>query len=203
MTLSNGEIHAEARDSTFCLEPQGDTPSRSQIFECLMTGSIPVFFSSCAQPDLVYERLYAPFLPPYERQEFGPGLWAVVLSSERAVNEPTYVMDELQALRANKTLIKAMRAVIIAAMPRLVYREAPHLSSDVPIYRKSDASWTDSTRYQPDALAVLHDTLVDRGILSANSRRGHRRQWHGERRTGRQRTLRAGDDHSGGGASSP
>jgi len=155
MELSNGEVHAELRDSIFCLEPQGDTPMRSQVFECLLCGTIPVFFSSCARPDLVFERIYEPFLPPYERTAFGPGLWAVVLDSERAMSEPTYVMDALRAIALNTTAIAAMRKVITAAMPRLVY----------PSTEESAVSWTRSARYQPDALGVLRSILVDRDIL--------------------------------------
>ena len=39
--LSNAEVHAELRAATFCLEPQGDTPFRSQVFECLVRCSPP------------------------------------------------------------------------------------------------------------------------------------------------------------------
>ena len=39
--LSNAEVHAELRAATFCLEPQGDTPFRSQVFECLVRSSPP------------------------------------------------------------------------------------------------------------------------------------------------------------------
>ena len=35
------EVHAELRAATFCLEPQGDTPFRSQVFECLVRSSPP------------------------------------------------------------------------------------------------------------------------------------------------------------------
>ena len=34
------QVHEKLRKATFCLEPQGDTPTRSQIFECLLSGGI-------------------------------------------------------------------------------------------------------------------------------------------------------------------
>mmetsp|Transcript_14902 Transcript_14902/g.38459 ORF Transcript_14902/g.38459 Transcript_14902/m.38459 type:complete len:788 (-) Transcript_14902:128-2491(-) len=149
MNLSNLDVHGELRRATFCLEPQGDTPTRSQIFECLMTGTIPVFFSSCARPDLVYERMYEPFLPRYDRSSFGAGDWAVVLDSSRVMNEPGYMEDELSRLARDKIKVHTMRRNIVAIMPQLQY----------PRHRGKTLS-----KYQPDALEVLRTVLSQRGL---------------------------------------
>jgi len=119
--LTNAAVHAELRDATFCLEPQGDTPTRPQLFECLLCGGIPVFFSSCARPDLLYERIYEPFLPRHERTDFGCGQWAVVLDSRRVLAEPGYLMRELEAIASNATV----RPTPYGPRPRPAVRLAP------------------------------------------------------------------------------
>ena len=57
--------------SVFCLQPSGDTPTRQSWFDAILAGCIPVFFSSCAEPDVFFERAYDPFLPAYSRTAFG------------------------------------------------------------------------------------------------------------------------------------
>lgn len=154
MNLTNGDVHAVLRQSTFCLEPQGDTPTRSQIFECLLSGAIPVFFSSCARADLVYERIYAPFLPRYDRTDYGAGPWAVVLDSRRVLSEPNYVMDELDRIAADSSTVTRMRELIISTMPKLQY----------PLAALRGSAYQPLSRYQPDALSVLRVILRQRGL---------------------------------------
>ena len=163
MNLTNADVHAELRHAQFCLEPQGDTPTRSQIFESLLSGCIPVFFSSCVRADLVYERLYEPFLPRYERTAYGAGPWAVMLDSRRVLTNATYVMDELTSLARNTSQIDEMRQTIIDIMPRLQYRDVP---SSLDKLQMGDASQEQyQSKYAPDALDVLSDLLQERGIV--------------------------------------
>lgn len=177
MNLTNADVHAELRHSQFCLEPQGDTPSRSQIFEGLLSGCIPVFFSSCVRPDLVYERMYEPFLPKHERTTFGAGPWAVVLDARRVLTNATYVMDELAGLARNTSQIDEMRRTIIGIMPRLQYRDVP--ATDEQPMDGSDAQDRDAmarklegaSRYAPDALDVLASIMQDRGITGSATMR--------------------------------
>ena len=45
-------IQQAAKESWFCMQPSGDTPTRAATFDCLMAGAIPVFFDP-----LIYELL--------------------------------------------------------------------------------------------------------------------------------------------------
>ena len=155
---TNWEVHDALRSARFCLQPAGDTPTRSQIFECLLCGGIPVFFSTCAQADLVYERLYEPFLPPFERTAFGPGPWAVVLDEERVINNQTYLLGTLANIAADKLRITKMQETIISFLPRLQYPPDPTAPPDLP-------------RYGPDALGVYNALLSER--LSSNAERSN------------------------------
>jgi len=146
--LTNGEVHGALRKATFCLEPAGDTPTRSQIFDCLLSGGLPVFFASCARADLVYERMYEPFLPRYDRTGFGAGKWAVLLDSRQVMANETYMMNELAAIAENTTLVAKMREQVIKIMPRIQYRQL---------------GWA-LDKHQPDALAVYMDELQRRKI---------------------------------------
>ena len=146
--LTNSAVHGALRNTTFCLEPAGDTPTRSQIFDCLLSGGIPVFFASCAVADLVYERMYEPFLPRYDRTRFGAGKWAVLLDIKQVMHNDTYMMDELAAIAKNATLVAEMREQVIKIMPRIQYRQL---------------GWA-LDRYQPDALAIYMDELQRRKI---------------------------------------
>ena len=152
--FSNAEVHAALRDATFCLEPQGDTPFRSQVFECLISGSIPVFFTSCPGVDMVYERLYEPFLPRFDRTEFGLGTWAVVLDSRRAENEEGYTMAALARIARDADAIRKVQRSILSLIPRLMYPEPSYVSSDCHAEGVQE----------PNALVILREVLTSRGL---------------------------------------
>jgi hypothetical protein len=79
--LDNAAIAHILQRSTFCLAPDGDTPTRQSWFDSILSGCIPVFFSTCLRDDLFYEHAYDPFIPAYTRKTFGAGDWAVVLNA--------------------------------------------------------------------------------------------------------------------------
>ena len=158
--FSNAEVHAALRDATFCLEPQGDTPFRSQVFECLISGSIPVFFTSCPGLDMVYERLYEPFLPRFDRTEFGLGTWAVVLDSRRAENEEGYTMAALARIARDADAIRKVQRTILSLMPRLMYPEPNYVSSDC----HAKGKWETLGVQEPNALVILQEVLTSRGL---------------------------------------
>jgi hypothetical protein len=113
--------------SKFSLQPPGDSPTRQSIFDSLILGCIPVFFSTCARPDLMYETMYDPFLPRYNRTRFGAGLWAVVLNATAAMLDPLYVERELLEVVTAKKDSKGvkpfhrMQATIREFIPQLLY----------------------------------------------------------------------------------
>jgi len=52
----------------FCLVPPlRSGPARAALFDALLAGCIPVFFSTCLDPRLAVEALYPHFLPPHAR----------------------------------------------------------------------------------------------------------------------------------------
>ena len=105
-------------EATFCLQPDGDTPTRQGIFDAILAGCIPVFFSTCLGRDLFYEQVYAPFLPPYERLAFGAGDWAVVLNAT-AVYAGGAVETMLRAIP--ETDVHRMQARVVEIAPRVQY----------------------------------------------------------------------------------
>jgi hypothetical protein len=112
--------------SEFCLSPPGDTPTRQMTFDALLSGCIPVFFSSCLHPWLIHETAYYPFLPRYHRTHFGAGDWAVVLDSRRiseGQESRAYLRDSLRNISTSKR--EEMRSIIVNHLPRLQYSANP------------------------------------------------------------------------------
>lgn len=79
---------------------------------------IPVFFSTCLRRDLLYETVYAPFLPTHERTAFGAGEWAVVLNATE-VYEGRTVEAALRAI--GDADVRRMQAALREIAPRLQY----------------------------------------------------------------------------------
>lgn len=107
--------------SDFCLMPPGDSATRQAIFDALLCGCIPVFFSTCLHADLVYETMYEPFAPRHERRSWGAGAWAVVLNASAAVEErgSEYILQELKRIPPERR--EAMRQRIAGFASRLQY----------------------------------------------------------------------------------
>jgi hypothetical protein len=114
----NGAIARVLRRTTFCLEPDGDTPTRQSWFDAILSGCIPVFFSSCLREDLFYEHVYHPFLPAHTRTTFGAGDWAVVLNSS-AVYGGTAVETLLKQI--DPAEVVRMQARLAEIAPRVQY----------------------------------------------------------------------------------
>jgi hypothetical protein len=148
---TNAQVYGALRRAKFCLEPTGDTPTRSQMFECLLCGAIPVFFSSCLSEKLVFENMYSPYLPIYRRTHFGAGLWAVVLPYDRVMAEPSYVLNALAAIPAEK--VASMQAQIRSSMMNLVFPRTVDQDQGMN---------ADATNY--GALSILEKQLATRGI---------------------------------------
>lgn len=61
--VNNFAILATYARSVFCLQPDGDTPTRQGWFDALLSGCIPVFFSTCLRPVKANSNLYNNTLP--------------------------------------------------------------------------------------------------------------------------------------------
>ncbi|GMN40879.1 hypothetical protein TIFTF001_010103 [Ficus carica] len=94
-------------DSEFCLQPRGDSFTRRSIFDCMVAGSIPVFFWNRTA---YYQ--YEWFLP-VERESYS------VYIDHNAVKNGTSVRKVLESYSQDE--VKKMRDKVIEYIPRLVY----------------------------------------------------------------------------------
>ncbi|GAU15515.1 hypothetical protein TSUD_45520 [Trifolium subterraneum] len=94
-------------DSDFCLQPRGDSFTRRSIFDCMVAGSIPVFFWRRT----AYLQ-YQGFLPDE------PGSYSVYID-RNAVKNGTSVKTVLESY--TKEEVKKMREKVIEYIPRMVY----------------------------------------------------------------------------------
>ncbi|XAR66177.1 hypothetical protein NMG60_11012300 [Bertholletia excelsa] len=93
--------------SDFCLQPRGDSFTRRSVFDCMVAGSIPVFFwnrTAYAQYEL--------FLPSE------PGSYSVFIDRD-AVKNGTSIRGELDKISREE--VRRMREKVIAYIPRIIY----------------------------------------------------------------------------------
>lgn len=118
--VNNFAILATYARSVFCLQPDGDTPTRQGWFDALLSGCIPVFFSTCLRPNLFYERVYAPFLPAYNRTAYGPGDWAVVVNASAPISLLASTLRRIDA-----DTVRRMQRRIVDISPGIQYSTVP------------------------------------------------------------------------------
>ncbi|XP_027158499.1 xyloglucan galactosyltransferase XLT2 [Coffea eugenioides] len=95
-------------DSDFCLQPRGDSFTRRSIFDCMVAGSIPVFFWRRT----AYMQ-YAWFLPSQ------PDSYSVFIHRGEVQNGTTSIRAVLESISKEK--VKMMREKVIEYLPRIVY----------------------------------------------------------------------------------
>lgn len=107
---SNGtsEITRVFLESDFCLQPRGDSFTRRSIFDCMVAGSIPVFFW---KRTAYYQ--YEWFLPSE------PKSYSVFIDRNAVKNGTSIIKSELE--KFSKEEIRKMREKVIEYIPRLVY----------------------------------------------------------------------------------
>ncbi|KAH6783024.1 glycosyltransferase 18 [Perilla frutescens var. hirtella] len=94
-------------DSDFCLQPRGDSFTRRSIFDCMLAGSVPVFFWH-RTAYLQYEW----FLPGE------PGSYSVFIDRNEVKNG-TSIIGVLNKISKKK--VKKMREKVIEYIPKFVY----------------------------------------------------------------------------------
>ncbi|CAK9211566.1 unnamed protein product [Sphagnum troendelagicum] len=99
--------------SVFCLQPPGDSPTRKGIFDCLIAGCIPVFFSN----DSAYDQ-YVWHLPRNGRS------YSVFISEDQVQKDRCNVMEIVAGISAKR--VKAMQEAIVDIIPGLVYAKPGH-----------------------------------------------------------------------------
>ncbi|KAH7297835.1 hypothetical protein KP509_25G014600 [Ceratopteris richardii] len=94
-------------DSVFCLQPRGDSFTRRSIFDCLLAGTIPVFFW--------HRSAYKQFEwhLPADHDSYS------VFISRYDVRNGTKVEDVLNAIAPEK--VQSMREAVIQLLPKMVY----------------------------------------------------------------------------------
>ncbi|KAM7525607.1 hypothetical protein LguiA_015509 [Lonicera macranthoides] len=110
--------------STFCLQPPGDTPTRRSTFDGILAGCIPVFFE-----DLSAKSQYKWHLPEEEYKEF-----SVFIPKEDVVYKGLSILDVLMGIP--KSDVKRMREKVIEIISRVTYRKQ---GSSLGLRAKKDA----------------------------------------------------------------
>ncbi|KAK6926333.1 Exostosin, GT47 domain [Dillenia turbinata] len=102
-TILNTFLHSD-----FCLQPRGDSLTRRSVFDCMVAGSIPVFFWTRTAYDQ-----YLWHLPP------DPASYSVFIDKFKVMRNGTPVKQVLESY--SKADIERMREKVIEYIPKLVY----------------------------------------------------------------------------------
>ncbi|KAH6812778.1 glycosyltransferase 18 [Perilla frutescens var. frutescens] len=94
--------------SEFCLQPKGDSYTRRSVFDCMVAGSVPVFFWE----KTAYEQ-YGWFLPGE------PESYSVYIDHEEVWNRSSIIEQVLK--RYSNEEIRRKREKVIETIPRIIY----------------------------------------------------------------------------------
>lgn len=94
--------------SEFCLQPRGDSFTRRSVFDCMVAGSVPVFFWKRTAYDQ-----YEWFLPGE------PESYSVYIDHEAVRNGSRTIKEVL--MRFSKEEIRRKREKVIETIPRIIY----------------------------------------------------------------------------------
>jgi hypothetical protein len=103
-------------DSSFCLQPRGDSFTRRSLFDCMVAGAVPVLFWRRTAYDQ-----YRWYLPPGPRGEEGE--WSVFIDRQALRVGNVSVRDVLEGLSEQQ--VRRMRGRVVEMIPRLVYASSP------------------------------------------------------------------------------
>lgn len=110
--------------SSFCLQPPGETPARRSTFDGIIAGCIPVFFE-----DNSAKQQYQWHLPEEEFGEF-----SVTIPKEEVVFKGLKVVDVLMNIPRSE--VRKMREKVMELIPRVIYRKH---GSSLGLKTKKDA----------------------------------------------------------------
>lgn len=111
-------------ESSFCLQPPGDTPTRRSTFDGILAGCIPVFFE-----DQSARSQYGWHLPEAEFDEF-----SVTIPKEEVVLKGLRIVEVLQGIP--RARVRKMREKVVEMMGRVMYRRH---GSSMGLGEKKDA----------------------------------------------------------------
>ncbi|XP_006366626.1 xyloglucan galactosyltransferase KATAMARI1 homolog [Solanum tuberosum] len=95
-------------DSDFCLQPKGDGFTRRSMFDCMMAGSIPVYFWKGS-----FKTQYEWHLPSPSED------YSVYMDHTEVRNDTNIIREVLD--KFTKDDVKKMREILIDAMPKYLY----------------------------------------------------------------------------------
>eukprot|EP01018_Ginkgo_biloba_P030026 Gb_09780 [translate_table: standard] len=104
-------------DSVFCLQPQGDSFTRRSIFDSMLAGCIPVFFTEHSAYTQYRWHL------PENRTSYS------VYISEQSVAAMNFTIEK-HLLSFSKTQIQSMRREVIRLIPSFLYADPRHPNVD-------------------------------------------------------------------------
>ncbi|GFP78933.1 xyloglucan galactosyltransferase katamari1 [Phtheirospermum japonicum] len=107
-STGSAEVLEALLGSEFCLQPKGDSYTRRSIFDCMLAGSVPVFFWNRT----VYGQ-YEWFLPDE------PESYSVFIDHEVVSNGSGVIKQVL--MKYSKEEIRRKRQKVIETIPRIVY----------------------------------------------------------------------------------
>lgn len=110
--------------STFCLQPPGDTPTRRSTFDAIIAGCIPVFFE-----EMSAKMQYRWHLPEENYSDF-----SVFIPKEEVVFKGLKILDVLMGIPRNE--VRRMRQSVMELIPRVMYRRH---GSSLGLRTKKDA----------------------------------------------------------------
>ncbi|KAJ0988664.1 hypothetical protein J5N97_007020 [Dioscorea zingiberensis] len=105
---SPGSVMSLFETTTFCLQPQGDTPTRRSVFDSMVAGCVPVFF----HPRTAYDQ-YTWYLPR-EHDRYS------VFIAEDEVRRGEVSIEEVLSGYSEEQ-VRAMRDEVVRLIPRLIY----------------------------------------------------------------------------------
>ncbi|CAM6085446.1 unnamed protein product [Calypogeia fissa] len=103
-------IYRAFLQSTFCLQPRGDSNTRRSTFDCLISGAIPVFFHK--------ESAYTQYSWHLPRD---PKSYSVFISEEDLTTKGISIQKVLMSYSPER--IRAMRKRIVSLIPSLIYND--------------------------------------------------------------------------------
>ncbi|CAI9089932.1 OLC1v1024585C1 [Oldenlandia corymbosa var. corymbosa] len=98
-------------DSNFCLQPKGDTSTKRAFFDCMVAGSIPVFFS-----EFSFNGQYEWHLPLIGES------YSVFIDSKDVESGKVSIRNRLEEISEEK--VRKMRETIIEFLPKILYAES-------------------------------------------------------------------------------
>lgn len=110
--------------SSFCLQPPGDTPTRRSTFDGILAGCIPVFFEEQSA-----KMQYGWHLPEKQHREF-----SVFIPKEDVVFKGLKILDVLKSIPRSQ--VRRMREKVLELMPNIMYRKH---GSSLGLRSKKDA----------------------------------------------------------------